>query len=237
MIGTSDDLQKGELAAGKLGKLLAHFQSPKERILDEEHILNLKEGRFLLALLRQFKRGKSTSANVLLGEYVTPIGHVLVTSAIVCVEYGEASKGIVGFRDCNTKEITQGEVTRTQKATGLSLEEDQSSHSFCHPYNDVHVAQRSLEEVSLEPERLKAEVEPLRSQHARVSARSAPIKLKRHSQYTARRTPSVELDVIKRESEHYRKAAGMQASKDEGTDRRDDEVVDKYLRREGYVLG
>ena len=132
---------------------------------------------------------------------------------------------------------TLEKAKKLEKATGLSLDEDLSSHSFCLPYYDVQVAQRNLEEVSLEVERLKAEVESLRSQHAKVSARLAPLKFEYYSQYTACRTLSMKLNAIKRENEHYRRAAGMPASKDEETDRRDDEVVDKYLRQEGFVLG
>lgn len=110
MIGVSDGLEKRELAAETLGELLAYLESPKERILIEESILKLKEGRFFLALLGHFKRGKSTLANALLGEYVLPIGSVPVTSAIVRVEFGEAPKGIVEFRNGGTKEIPLREL-------------------------------------------------------------------------------------------------------------------------------
>lgn len=47
------------------------------------------EGRFFVACLGQFKRGKSTLINALVGDAVLPTGVAPVTSAVTVVRYGE----------------------------------------------------------------------------------------------------------------------------------------------------
>lgn len=49
----------------------------------------VREGRFFVACLGQFKRGKSTVINALLGEAVLPSGVAPVTSVVTVVRYGE----------------------------------------------------------------------------------------------------------------------------------------------------
>ena len=53
------------------------------------------EGRFLVACVGQFKRGKSTLLNALLGEPILPTGVVPVTSAITIVRSGPRGAQIV----------------------------------------------------------------------------------------------------------------------------------------------
>ena len=48
------------------------------------------EGRFYVACLGQFKRGKSTLLNALLGATVLPVGVVPVTAVVTAVRYGAA---------------------------------------------------------------------------------------------------------------------------------------------------
>jgi small GTP-binding protein len=49
------------------------------------------EGRFHLAVLGQFKRGKSTLLNSLVGEPILPVGVVPLTAAPTFLQYGEAA--------------------------------------------------------------------------------------------------------------------------------------------------
>lgn len=49
----------------------------------------VREGRFFVACLGQFKRGKSTLINALLGEEVLPSGGAPVTSVVTVVRFGE----------------------------------------------------------------------------------------------------------------------------------------------------
>jgi GTP-binding protein EngB required for normal cell division len=57
----------------------------------------LREGRFYVACVGQFKRGKSTLINALVGRPVLPAGVVPVTSVITVVRWGERTAARVRF--------------------------------------------------------------------------------------------------------------------------------------------
>jgi len=57
------------------------------------------EGLFYVACVGQFKRGKSTLINALLGEDLLPTGVIPVTAVITVVRYGAAPRAIVRFLD------------------------------------------------------------------------------------------------------------------------------------------
>jgi len=57
------------------------------------------EGRFHLAVLGQFKRGKSTLLNALIGEPILPVGVVPLTAAPTFIQFGEAPKIRVRYQD------------------------------------------------------------------------------------------------------------------------------------------
>jgi GTP-binding protein EngB required for normal cell division len=57
----------------------------------------LREGRFYVACIGQFKRGKSTLINALVGDAVLPAGAVPVTSVITVVRWGERRGARVRF--------------------------------------------------------------------------------------------------------------------------------------------
>lgn len=63
------------------------------------------EGRFFLATVGQFKRGKSTLLNALLGEPVLPTGVAPVTSAITIIRPGRERAARVLFQDGATAHI------------------------------------------------------------------------------------------------------------------------------------
>jgi Dynamin family len=63
----------------------------------------LMEARFFVACLGQFKRGKSTLLNALVGEAVLPVGVVPVTSVVTILRYGDPRAAIVRFSDGHTK--------------------------------------------------------------------------------------------------------------------------------------
>jgi GTPase SAR1 family protein len=77
-----------------------------ERIADK-----LARDRFHLAVLGQFKRGKTTVINGLLGADVLPTGVVPLTSIVTLVVYGTAPAATVYFRDDATRAIPIGDVT------------------------------------------------------------------------------------------------------------------------------
>lgn len=57
----------------------------------------LREGRFYVACVGQFKRGKSTLINALVQDNVLPVGVVPVTSVITVVRWGERLAARVRF--------------------------------------------------------------------------------------------------------------------------------------------
>ena len=68
------------------------------------------EGRFFLATVGQFKRGKSTLINALIGEALLPTGVAPVTSAITIVRYGTSPSADVVFKDGRRTSIPISEV-------------------------------------------------------------------------------------------------------------------------------
>ncbi len=65
---------------------------------------------FYLVVLGQFKRGKSTFINSLLGEKLLPTAVVPLTSIITLLKYGEKEKIIVVFEDGARREITREQL-------------------------------------------------------------------------------------------------------------------------------
>lgn len=65
----------------------------------EEALARLRESRFHLAVMGQFKRGKSTLINALLGESVLPTGILPLTSIATEVRHGSARRAEVVFED------------------------------------------------------------------------------------------------------------------------------------------
>lgn len=63
------------------------------------------EGRFFLAVVGQFKRGKSTLVNALLGSPVLPTGVVPVTAVVTILEYGERARALVERQDGGEEEV------------------------------------------------------------------------------------------------------------------------------------
>ena len=59
----------------------------------------IAENRFYVAVLGQFKRGKSTLVNALLGEAVLPVGVVPVTTVVTVIRHGEERAARVRFED------------------------------------------------------------------------------------------------------------------------------------------
>lgn len=66
--------------------------------------------RFHLAVLGQFKRGKTTLINSLLGAEVLPTGIVPLTSIVTFIEYGHAPAATVSFHDGCVQPISIHEV-------------------------------------------------------------------------------------------------------------------------------
>ncbi len=77
------------------------------RIADQaaDLTLRLSEGRFYLACIGQFKRGKSTFINAMLGQNILPTGVAPVTAIVTVLRHGPVPVARVGFQDGGRKEI------------------------------------------------------------------------------------------------------------------------------------
>ncbi|WP_027364547.1 dynamin family protein [Desulfotruncus alcoholivorax] len=91
-----------KLSAGRGNQVLAAYL--------EEQQQKLVKDRFHLVVLGQFKRGKTTFLNALLGDEVLPTGVVPLTSIVTLIEYAEQMQITIYFENGATKPITPQEL-------------------------------------------------------------------------------------------------------------------------------
>ncbi|HXX24031.1 MAG TPA: dynamin family protein [Terriglobia bacterium] len=65
----------------------------------------VSEGRFYVACIGQFKRGKSTLINALIGAPVLPVGFIPVTAVPTVIRFGQQMRARVRARDASWREI------------------------------------------------------------------------------------------------------------------------------------
>jgi GTP-binding protein EngB required for normal cell division len=87
--------------AGVAQALGAEPQAEEARELAER----VSEGRFYVACIGQFKRGKSTLLNALVGRAVVPTGFVPVTAVPTVIRFGEELRARVRIRDGSWRDI------------------------------------------------------------------------------------------------------------------------------------
>ena len=77
------------------------------RVADEARELaaRVSEGRFYVACIGQFKRGKSTLINALIGAPILPVGFIPVTAVPTVIRFGERERARVRGRDGSWREI------------------------------------------------------------------------------------------------------------------------------------
>ena len=73
----------------------------------------VSEGRFYVACLGQFKRGKSTLINALIGTPILPVGFIPVTAVPTVIRFGEREKARVRGRDASWREIAVPDLAST----------------------------------------------------------------------------------------------------------------------------
>jgi GTP-binding protein EngB required for normal cell division len=70
----------------------------------------VSEGRFYVACVGQFKRGKSTLLNALVGRAVVPTGFVPVTAVPTVIRFGEAPRARVRMRDGAWRDVVLSDL-------------------------------------------------------------------------------------------------------------------------------
>jgi len=86
---------------GIFDSLGAAFSSDSQKLLDLKE--RIDEGRFHLAVLGQFKRGKSTFLNALLGEALLPTSVVPLTMIPTFIKSGPVRRTVIYYQDQNKK--------------------------------------------------------------------------------------------------------------------------------------
>ena len=95
--------------AGRLSLLAALGEElGANRVADDARDLaaRVSEGRFYVACIGQFKRGKSTLINALIGERILPVGFIPVTAVPTVIRYGAHKKARIQFRDGAWQEVS-----------------------------------------------------------------------------------------------------------------------------------
>jgi polyhydroxyalkanoate synthesis regulator phasin len=70
----------------------------------------VSEGRFYVACIGQFKRGKSTLINALIGAPILPVGFIPVTAVPTVIRYGDRQSARVRARDGSWRDIAVSEL-------------------------------------------------------------------------------------------------------------------------------
>jgi GTP-binding protein EngB required for normal cell division len=101
----------GDLALGSLAQI-ARGVGRTDLATEAEAIAErTAAGRFFVACVGQFKRGKSTLLNALIGRSVLPVGVVPVTSAVTVLRYGTDGAAQVRFRDGRIENVALDELS------------------------------------------------------------------------------------------------------------------------------
>ncbi len=71
----------------------------------------VNEGRFFVACVGQFKRGKSTVINALVGDEVLPVGVIPVTAVVTVVRYGDVRRVRVKTRQAGWRDVAPSDLS------------------------------------------------------------------------------------------------------------------------------
>lgn len=86
------------------------FPEDKNILLIDENIDKLNKNIFRIIVVGEFKRGKSTFINALLGKKILPVGITPTTASVNVIKYSEHPKAILKYKDKTEKEITLEEL-------------------------------------------------------------------------------------------------------------------------------
>lgn len=106
MMAASADTAAGlSGAARKLEALAIEHQQDAIASASAELAQRLEQNRFHLVVVGQFKRGKTTFLNALLGDAVLPVAVLPLTSVVTVLRHGNRAHGLVHFQNGRTAEI------------------------------------------------------------------------------------------------------------------------------------
>jgi GTP-binding protein EngB required for normal cell division len=94
----------------RISEIAAALDAESIRVDADVTAARLFEGRFYVACIGQFKRGKSTLVNALIGESILPVGVAPVTSVLTVVRYGARPQATVRFETGGSVIIDVGRI-------------------------------------------------------------------------------------------------------------------------------
>lgn len=97
-MGAHEIAQEGG-ALGKLARLASEHDAPHIAVEALALARRTAEGRFFVACVGQFKRGKSTLLNALLDDSVLPVGVLPVTAVVTVVRHGAERSAVIRMAD------------------------------------------------------------------------------------------------------------------------------------------
>ncbi|MGO8760077.1 MAG: dynamin family protein, partial [Terracidiphilus sp.] len=89
----------------RLGSLARELGAEPVAEEARELAARISEGRFYVACVGQFKRGKSTLLNALVGQAVVPTGFVPVTAVPTVIRFGGEPRARVRMRDGSWQDV------------------------------------------------------------------------------------------------------------------------------------
>jgi len=100
----------GAAALVRLASLAAGLGTNRVADQARELAARVSEGRFYVACIGQFKRGKSTLINALVGQPVLPVGFIPVTAVPTVVRFGDEPRARTQSRNGSWREIAVSEL-------------------------------------------------------------------------------------------------------------------------------
>ncbi len=94
----------------RLGGLAEELGAEPQAEEARELAARVTEGRFYVACVGQFKRGKSTLLNALVGYEVVPTGFVPVTAVPTVIRFGEEIHARVRMRDASWRDVAMADL-------------------------------------------------------------------------------------------------------------------------------
>jgi GTP-binding protein EngB required for normal cell division len=94
----------------RLSRLAQHFGAEPLAEEASELAARVSEGRFYVACVGQFKRGKSTLLNALVGCAVVPTGFVPVTAVPTVIRFGDELRARVRMRDGSWQDVAMASL-------------------------------------------------------------------------------------------------------------------------------
>lgn len=105
-------------AAEELERLASLNRQEAVRQAARELAEKIRQNRFHLVVVGQFKRGKTTLLNALLGAPLLPVGMLPLTSVLTVLRYRETPGATVHFEDERQREIELGELAEFVTESG-----------------------------------------------------------------------------------------------------------------------